>query len=162
MIKALIKPDRIDKISTRRIVGASAHYTLESRVNIPAQWANWEYRLVTDVKSNDVYGVSYDFEKPGEFSYICGYEVVSDAKVPDGQSEVVLPGGAYAVFDHDGHVSEIAVIFDAIALGVALPEGVEMAPGPQFEFYDKDHDPKTGMGKVEIWCPVRKTGQPSK
>ena len=158
MNKPLIRPDRLDKISKRRIVGFSQRYDMKTRENIPHQWANWDYRLVPDVKSNDVYGVSYGFETPGEFDYLCGYEVMADAEVPEGQSEVFLPSGAYAVFDHDGHVSEIAIIFDAISQGVALPKGVEMAPGPQFEFYDKDHDPETGMGKVELWLPVRRVG----
>ena len=67
MNKPLIRPDRLDKISKRRIVGFSQRYDMKTRENIPHQWANWDYRLVPDVKSNDVYGVSYGFETPGEF-----------------------------------------------------------------------------------------------
>jgi AraC family transcriptional regulator len=33
--------------------------------------------------------------------------------------------------------------------------GLDVAEAPDFELYDDRVDPKTGMGTVEVWVPIK-------
>jgi len=53
-----------------------------------------------------------------------------------------------------GHISGIRGTWATI-WNKALPEsGYQLADAPDFERYDENFDPRTGMGGVEIWIPI--------
>ena len=148
-----IQIDRIADAPMQRVIGLNGTFTADTRSEIPALWAEWDWQAVTGVVGDHVYGISHGFG-PGRFDYLCGLPVSAVAPVPDKQIEVTLPAGPHAVFVHDGHVSGIASIFDAVLCNNALGPGWVMARGPQFEVYGEGFDPATATGRVEIWFPV--------
>ena len=151
----MTQPDRFEEAKeARRIVGSNSSYTIQTRGLIPDQWSEWEYHKVEGVVSNDVYGVSHSFAKGPKFDYLCGLPVEDDAPVPEGQSEIVIPAGTYAVYVHDGHISSLSSLFDAIICGDAPKRGWTFGAGPQFELYGDEFDGSTSTGKVELWFPI--------
>ena len=116
----MIKPDRIESKDEFRVIGLNRSYTIETRGGIPQQWADWDYNAVTGADGMQVFGVSHGFDRKGGFDYACALKVTAEAPVPEAQSELPIPGGEYAVFVHDGHVSGIASVFDAVFKGVDL------------------------------------------
>ncbi len=150
-----MRPDRIEEAKQRRVIGANGRFTKETRHQIPALWSGWAYDKVTGTIGDLVFGVSHSFA-PGTFDYMCALEVGSDAPVPEGQQDLVLPAGPHAVFVHNGHVSGIGPIFDKVLAGTDLGAGWDLAPGPQYELYSDEFDPATASGRVELWFPVRK------
>ncbi len=150
-----MRPDRIEEAEERRVIGANGRFTRATRHEIPALWSNWAYDKVTGTVGDMVFGVSHGFG-PDTFDYMCALQVTPDAPVPDGQQDLILPSGPHAVFVHNGHVSGIAPIFDALLSGADLGEGWSLAPGPQYEVYSEDFDPMTATGRVELWFPIRK------
>ena len=150
----MIKPDRIEDIGDIRVIGLNRTYTIESRGDIPGQWADWRYDQVCGVTADAVYGVSHGFRQSGQFDYMCALPVDRDAPVPEDQSDLILPAGPYAIYVHQGHVSGIAKLFDAVLCGNGPGDGLIFTPTPQFELYGDDFDPIKAVGKVELWFPV--------
>ena len=152
----MIAHDRIEDVPVRRLIGLNGTFTKDTRSEIPALWDRWAYTTVTNVTRPDlVFGVSHNFA-PGQFDYMCALEVSNDAIVPDGMTELLIPGGDYAVFVHDGHVSGIGAIFDAIICGDTKVDGYRSRPTPQLEVYGEGFDPSTATGLVELWFPVER------
>ena len=150
----MITPDRIEARTHQRLIGSNKTYSMATRDQIPDQWAQWEYDKITGVVGDDVYGVSHGFAPESRFDYLCGLPVTTDAPVPDGQIALDIPAGDCAVYVHDGHVSGIGPLFDAIICGPGPGAGWRFCKGPQVELYGPEHDGLTGMGRVEIWMPV--------
>ena len=151
----MIKADRIEAKDAFRVIGLNRSYTIETRGSIPQQWAEWDYNAVTGAEFDRVFGVSHGFDGKSGFDYACTMQVNPEAPVPEGQTELMIPGGEYAIFVHDGHVSGIASVFDAVCKDVDLGEGRQLAGGPQLEFYTEEFDPGTATGKVELWFPIK-------
>jgi len=69
--------------------------------------------------------------------------------------EVRVPAQNYAVFLHDGHVSKIGATYAAI-WNEWLPNHQRVAAdGVSLERHLESFDPRTGMGGVEIWIPLK-------
>ena len=152
-----MKPERIEQCKERRLIGVNGTYTPATRSGIPAQWASWDHDAVSGISEDLVFGVCHNFKAPDQFDYACALPVEPSVPVPEGQSEVIVPSGDFAVFVHNGHVSGIAGVFDAILCGpTELEDGWHLTDGPQLEVYGEDFDGMAATGRVEIWIPVEK------
>ena len=127
---------------------------------IPAQWQHFMPRIgnVPGQVGHTAYGLCF-MDKEG-VGYLTGVEVSSAAGRPADLDVVSVPAQKYAVFPHRGHVSKLYETLDAIEHQWQPKWGVKAgntsANGPAFfERYGKGFDPKTGMGDIEVWVPVK-------
>ncbi|MEM6708424.1 MAG: AraC family transcriptional regulator [Pseudomonadota bacterium] len=135
-----------------RFVGVSRRYDSGDVSGIPAQWA--ECAAKVPVESADAtYGVCYNMTADGAMDYLCAVQS-SEATAGDDLTVVDVPAGRYAVFRHEGHISEMAVVWQAIFRTGLSDAGLSLKPGPEFERYGSEFDPQTGTGGYEIWIPV--------
>jgi AraC family transcriptional regulator len=124
---------------------------------IPQMWAAMgprfaEVRHVVDPE--DCYGVVDNMDEGnGTFDYVAGIEVERARDLPEGMVSWDVPGGTYAVF-----TCTLPGLGEAYthAYSTWLPQsGYERAPGPEFELYDAEFDPKDANSKMEIYIPIR-------
>ena len=147
-------PDMRDR-GEFQVIGMSEEFSFENTAGVPKLWAKFaarEYELEQDPPIG--YGVCYDADAEGRFTYMSALEVDAGTAVPEGMARKTIPAGLYAVFTHDGHISDIGKTVYTI-WNKALPDlGIEPREAPDFERYDHRFDPRTGRGVVEIWIPV--------
>jgi AraC family transcriptional regulator len=135
------------------LVGCSGRFDMESRTRIPALWDDTVSEWYDAMIGGPTYGVCSDFSDSGDFTYTVAFP----GETAEGLDRLTLPGGTYAVFAHDGHVSTISQTWDAIFAKWAPVADYDLLNGPEFELYDADFDPK-GEGKVAVWVPVAPRG----
>jgi AraC family transcriptional regulator len=122
---------------------------------IPALWNRFLPHLghVQGQVGNVAYGAIYNADDSGNYDYICGVAVSEFPVHPAEFTRLRIPPQNYAVFEHRGHVSDIASTWKAIwEQGLA---GLQASDGPAFERYGEQFDGRTGLGGVEIWVPVK-------
>jgi AraC family transcriptional regulator len=122
---------------------------------IPALWNRFLPHLghIQGQIGNVAYGAIYNADDSGDYDYICGVEVKEFPAHPPEFTRLRIPPQTCAVFEHSGHVAEIAGTWKAIwEHGLA---GLDASDGPAFERYDEKFDGRTGLGGLEIWVPVR-------
>lgn len=140
------------------VVGLKARYNDDTSAQMPAQWQEFGPHIgnIDNQRGHVAYGVLCNSDDEGNIDYLTGVEV---SRYPDtgGQLECIrIPPQTYAVFRHDGHVSEIRRTWKTI-FAQWLPEaGCTLVDAPQMERYGEDFDPQTGTGDIEIWIPVAK------
>jgi predicted transcriptional regulator YdeE/uncharacterized protein YndB with AHSA1/START domain len=138
------------------MAGLTERYTAETRHRIPEQWQRFVPRI-PEIKGrigNNTFGV-VSF---GETAFDCLTAVhVSDISgVPRDLSQMTVPARRYAVFTHDGPISEIAEVMNAIWHRWLPKSGCETAGAPQItEVYGGQFDPETGTGGFEIWIAIK-------
>lgn len=139
----------IRTIAPITLVGRSGRFTMDSRSRIPALWdetvSEWRDAMI----GGPTYGVCSDFSDSGEFTYTVAFPGTET----EGLARLTIPGGTYAIFAHDGHVSTISRTWDAIFVKWAPVAEYDLQNGPEFELYDRDFDPAE-PGKVAVWVPV--------
>jgi AraC family transcriptional regulator len=140
------------------IAGLSGRFGAHNRDQIPALWMRWGPHYFgrtpgqVDRKS---YGVCSNMDGKGNLDYLVGVEVTSFDGLPAELTQMTLAPQRYAVFAHQGHVSAISATWMDIFDKWLPKSGCELAAAPSFECYDKEFDPATPIGHVEIWVPVR-------
>lgn len=87
--------------------------------------------------------------------YMAAAWLAEGAETPNGLETLRVPGGRYAVFTHEGHISEIRRTTRAIFEDWLPRSGETPAGTPDFERYPPSFDPASGTGPVEIWIPLR-------
>lgn len=135
------------------LVGRSGRFDMESRTRIPALWDDTVSDWYDAMIGGPTYGVCSDFNDAGGFTYTVAFP----GEAAEGLDQLTLPGGTYAVFAHEGHISTISRTWDAIFAKWAPEAEYDLLNGPEFELYDADFDPK-GEGKVAVWVPVAPRG----
>ena len=75
--------------------------------------------------------------------------------VPKDLIKVTLAPQTYAVFAHDGHVTEIRETYRAIWNDWFANSGRAPLEAPGFERHNATFDPRTGNGGCTIWLPVK-------
>jgi AraC family transcriptional regulator len=141
------------------IAGLRSRYTTETMNGIPAQWERFAPHIgkIPGQVGHAAYGACWNFADG--IDYLTGVEVSSSSGLPGDFSIVTVPAQKYAVFPHRGHVSELRETLDAIDKW--LPgSGLEAAGGSAetpsfFEHYSEEFDPRTGMGGMEVWIPIK-------
>jgi AraC family transcriptional regulator len=139
------------------IAGLRGHFTPATWAGIPAQWQPLiAYGKIPGMVGAAHYGLC--FNRTGGIDYLSGVKVSSVAGLPSEFSHCEIPGQRYAVLEHRGHVSELYNTMDAIQRTWApqheLIRPSEGAPD-FFERYGERFDPRTGIGDIEVWIPVR-------
>jgi AraC family transcriptional regulator len=106
------------------------------------------------LKPDIAYGVVDSFsEDSGTFDYVAGIEVDSAADLPKGMASWEVPAATYAVF-----TCTLPTLGEAhrYAHSTWLPQsGYERAPGPEFELYDEDFDPRDPDSRMDIYIPIQ-------
>src|SRR5262249_15262224 len=139
------------------VAGLGERYDCESSKGIPAQWQRFGPHIgnVPGQVARTTYGVCCNNDGDGNFDYICGVEVAGFSDLPKEFARLRIPEQRYAVFTHREHISTIRRTVNTI-WNKWLPEsGREVADAPDFERYGDSFDPRSGLGGVEIWIPVK-------
>ncbi|MDB5801034.1 MAG: AraC family transcriptional regulator [Rhodocyclales bacterium] len=153
-----VEPPRFESGRLLLIAGLRERYDCTSSAGIPAQWQRFMPQFETGMAgqiSRVAYGVTCNFDDAGNFDYLCGVEVADFSSLPASLSRVRIAGQRYAVFQLSDHISTIRRSLNTI-WNKWLPEsGLEAADAPNFERYDESFDPRTGMGGMEFWLPIK-------
>lgn len=139
------------------VVGLSDRHSFETTQNIPGQWQRFMsvYGEIPQKADPIPLGVTTNMDDDGNFEYVCGVEVSEFSANMRGLVQLRIPAQTYAVFQHREHVSRIPATYSAI-LNDWLPKHNRLAAdGPALERHLKTFDPRTGLGGVEIWIPLK-------
>jgi AraC family transcriptional regulator len=140
------------------IAGLMERYS-GTEADFPAQWQRFAPYIghIPGQVGEAAYGViSAVPGGGGGFDYLSGVEVFGFAALPDEFSRLHIPARRYVVFEHRGHVSAIRNTMAAIWNEWLPQSGYEVAESAEFfERYGEEFDPRTGLGVVEIWIPLK-------
>jgi AraC family transcriptional regulator len=156
-----LEAPRFENGKALRIAGLRGHYTSETMKNVPELWLRFAPHIghIPGQVGRVAYGLCFNALSPDGIDYLAGVEVSSSSSLPSEFSVATLPAQKYAVFSHREHVSKLYETLDAIDKW--LPgSGLEVANAPAeapnfFERYSKEFDPRTGMGGMEVWVPIK-------
>jgi AraC family transcriptional regulator len=154
-----IQPARFETAAAMLIAGLRQHYSPVTAASIPQLWERlvpYMDKVAHRVGDAD-YGVCFDADSGGNFSYLCGFEVTELSSLPAEFNHIRIPPQRYAVFAHDSHVSQIPATMDAIYRSwLPTATGTVPAGTPDFfERYGPRFDPQAGRGDVQIWLPIK-------
>lgn len=146
---------RIESKNEKFLMGLRVKQPLSSvAVEIPRQWVAFKMRYELARTSRVTYGVICGVSQ-SDMEYMCAVEVASLDMAPEDAGKIILPQQKYAVFLHEGHISDIGSSWSRILQELMPALKLEDAHTPSFERYDERYDPMTGNGAVEIWCPIK-------
>src|SRR5229473_4899807 len=156
-----LEAPRFENAEALRIAGLREHFPLETMKNIPELWQRFGPHIgnIPGQVGRVAYGLCFNALSPNGIDYLAGVEVSSTQGLPGEFSVAAIPAQKYAVFSHREHVSKLRETLDAIDKW--LPgSGLEVACGDAeapnfFERYSEEFDPRTGMGGMEVWMPIK-------
>jgi AraC family transcriptional regulator len=150
-------PVRFEDGPAKLLAGINESYTMESRVNIPAQWGKFIPHLgnMPGQIGRISYGVSWNSKANCDFDYFVGVEVKEVSTLPEGFTTVSLTPQRYAVITHDKHVSAMPKTLEMIFQTWLPDSSLDATHAPCFETYSREFNGETGMGGMEIWIPVQ-------
>ncbi|MEO0983744.1 MAG: AraC family transcriptional regulator [Pseudomonadota bacterium] len=152
-----LAPPRFEDGRARRIAGLMQRYDDDaSAAGIPAQWQRFAPHIgqVDGQQGGLTYGVCKTIGEAGGIDYLAGVEVSASADLPPEFETIDLAPQRYAVFRHEGHISEIRRTWRTIFEKWLPASGEQLAGAPDFELYSEDFDPVAGTGDIEIWLPI--------
>ena len=128
-----------------------------TNAGIPSQWDRFmPYIGHIDGQVGSVtYGVIHNADDTGSVDYICGVQVREFPDHPAEFTRLRISPQTYAVFEHRDHVSAVNATWQAIWNHALSDAGYKATDGPAFERYDERFDPRTGLGGLEIWVPIK-------
>ena len=155
-----LAPPRFEAGGPMLFVGLSERHSFESPQGIPAQWQKFmaAYGDIPNRKGAIPVGVSANMDDDGNFQYVCAVEVSKFSGAPRGLIEMRVPAQNYVIFRHGGHVSKIGATYAAIWNQWLPDQNRVAADGPCIERHLETFDPRTGLGGVEIWIPLKDAG----
>ena len=140
------------------IVGLKKRYNDITSAQMPSQWEAFQPHIgnIDTQKGNNVaYGILCNGDDEGNIDYMTGVEVSQYPDALETLDCLRIASQTYAVFRHEGHVSDISRTWKTI-FGKWLPEtSRKLVDAPQMERYGEGFDPQSGVGDIEIWIPVR-------
>lgn len=161
-----IHPLRFETPGSLLLAGKRRHFDAETREEIPQLWHDVGPQMgsLPTVAEQVGYGACFAEGKEEEgFDYLAAAPVKEVRDLPDGWTTVKLPAQRYAVFAHEGPVSQLNETVERV-MAEWLPQSgqgqpVKQSPAGEYlqflEHYGKDYDPETGTGDIELWVPVR-------
>lgn len=124
---------------------------------IPQMWEALGPRLseIPHVAVPDVaYGVCDNFDEgSGTFDYLAGIQVKRASDLPEGMASWHVPGATYAVFTCT--LPTLGETHARIHSGWLPDSGYRRVPGPEFELYDGNFDPRDPDSRMDIYIPVQ-------
>lgn len=153
---ALAAP-RFEDMPARLFAGLNAKITAGNVAGIPALWQRFNAYCdsVPHAVNGAAYGICHTYDDSGNFDYIAGVEVSEFTDLPPELSRLRVPAQRYAVFSHDGHISDIRSVCHTIWNNWLPESGLKAADTPMQERYHARFDPVSGHGGFEIWLPVQ-------
>ena len=139
------------------IAGLSGRFGPENRDQIPALWMGWGpkyFGCTPGQVDRKTYGVCWNMDGEGRLDYLAGVEVKSLEGLPPELTRMTIAPRRYAVFAHEGRVSQIMRTWMGVFDEWLPKSGRVLAAAPSFECYDEQFDPAVAMGLVEIWVPI--------
>jgi AraC family transcriptional regulator len=157
-----VEEPRIENGKTMIIAGMQGHYTYQTIREIPALWQKFVPYMdrIAGRVGHIEYGLCWDLGTGG-IDYLAGEEISSADGLPPELRIVRIPAMKYAVFGHREHVSRISETCGAAFEWLKksrYQNAVTSKDVPNFfERYGQEFDPKTGMGGIEVWVPMRES-----
>jgi AraC family transcriptional regulator len=151
-----LDPPRFENGERLSIAGLGARYSFEASEGIPDQWRRFGPHIghVPGQLTPQTYGVSFNFDEAGTFTYVAGVRVRDFSEIPGEFATVVIEPRRYAVFKHNGHVIGLHRSHYTIMNDWAPKNEFAIASAANFELYHQDFDPVSGLGTIEIWMPL--------
>ncbi len=156
-----LEAPRIESAKALRIAGLRERYTSDTMKHIPELWLRLGPHIgnIPGQVGRVVYGLCFNALSPDGIDYLAGVEVSSASGLPGEFSVAAIPAQKYAVFSHREHVSKLGETLDAIdkwlpGSGLSVARGDAAAPN-FFDRYSEEFDPRTGMGGMEVWIPIK-------
>jgi AraC family transcriptional regulator len=165
-----VEPIRMDTIKTiklgeprfadtppRLFAGLNGKFSTGNVAGIPALWQRFNayWGAIPHSVPGAGYGICHTHDDAGNFDYLAGVEVSDFDELPPELHRLRIPAQRYAVFAHDGHVSDIRSVCHTIWNEWLPKSGLKAADTPMQERYHARFDPQSGMGGFEIWLPVQ-------
>lgn len=153
----MVEKPRIETRKTFLVAGLRERYGEEASQHIPAQWQRFTPYIgaIPGQVGFKTYGVGYNGDDDGNIDYLCGVEVTSFSDLPEGLDHVRIPEQRYAVIAHRDHVSSVSRTWHAIWNDWLPQSDYQVLDAPFFEEYGDDFDPRTGLGSIELWIPIK-------
>jgi AraC family transcriptional regulator len=152
-----LEPPRFLTGAPMLVVGLAARQSFGTTEAIPAQWQRFmaAYGEIADKTSPIPLGISANMDDEGNFDYVCAVEVSKFSATPRGLIEMHIPAQHYAIFRHGDHICKITATYAAIWNDWLPAHGRSVADGANLERHLETFDPRTGLGGVEIWIPLK-------
>jgi AraC family transcriptional regulator len=140
----------------RALIGSHVRYSPAAVGQIPQQWEQFSHAAgPLSCEADHTFGVSWNCANDGHFDYLCGVARRPGVAYPAEWIEVLLLPRSYAVFAHDGHVSELAAAIRLLWNQWVPASGLPVDfVAPSFERYSPEFNPVTGRGGMELWVPL--------
>ena len=153
-----LDPPRFESGERLLIAGIGHRYSFDASEGIPDQWRRFGPHIgrVPGQLTPQTYGVSFNFDDAGTFTYLTGVRVRDFSETPGEFATVVIEPRRYAVFKHNGHVIGLHRSHYTIMNEWSPKNERAISSAPNFELYHRDFDPVTGLGTIEIWMPLDK------
>lgn len=154
---------RIETVAAKKLVGVRARMSLAQDAT-PALWRSFMPRRgeVVPRASTDYISLrTYEtlgpklFDPTQEFEKWATVEVVDDNNIPAGMERLVLQGGMYAVFVHNGPASDAAQTMTSIFAQWLPHSDYVLDLRPQFEVLPEGYDPMDPNAREEVYIPIR-------
>jgi AraC family transcriptional regulator len=152
-----LREPRIETVGELKFVGLSEHVPYGAMQNIAGQWLRFMQNFYGEIgnKLNEPpVGITTASDDDG-IQHVCAAGVSIFGKRPNGLIAITLAPATYAVFAHDGHVTQIRDTYAAIWNDWFPNSGRAPAEAPGFERHNATFDPRTGNGGCTIWLPIR-------
>ena len=146
---------RIESRAAFRVVGMKYRGKNEQN-EIPLLWREFGSRVAevqNRMEAHTTYGVMGNYvEDTGEFDYVAGINVSTDADIPEGMVSWDVPAQTYAVFSST--LPTIGNTLEHIHRTWLPASGYRQAEGPALELYDEEFDPENPDSLMYIYIPV--------
>ncbi|CAN5713201.1 hypothetical protein BH11ARM2_BH11ARM2_19240 [soil metagenome] len=141
-----------------KLAGLRKGYTYDNMGEIPNLWHAFGPKIgeVPNGVGKAAYGLVISNGTENGFDYMAAVEVSSTEGIPDAFVTFEAPAHRYAVFPHEGHVSQLCETIDK-AFKKWLPTSGQQHDGPPdlFEYYGPGFCPDKGTDDMEVWVPVK-------
>jgi AraC family transcriptional regulator len=160
-LAAQLDAPRFEDGKALQIAGLREHYTTATMKNIPELWQRFGPHIgrMPGQVGQVAYGLCFNSMSPAGMNYLAGVEVSNSSGLSGEFTVATIPAQKYAVFSHREHVSKLFETLDAIdkwLLGSGLEVSSATAGAPDFfERYSEEFDPRTGMGGMQVWVPIK-------
>jgi AraC family transcriptional regulator len=151
-----LKEPRIEKVGALLFAGLAQHIPYGEMQNIAGQWQRFMQNYYRDIENRidePPAGITTASDERG-IEHVVAAGVTRFGAVPKDLVKVTLQPQTYAVFAHDGHVTQIRETYRAIWNDWFPNSGRQPAEAPGFERHNATFDPRTGNGGCTIWLPI--------
>jgi AraC family transcriptional regulator len=152
-----LKEPRIKTEGELKFIGLSKNVPFQEMQAIAGQWQQFMSTFYGEIENKIAeppVGITTAADDDG-IDYVCAAGVNKFGGIPKVCIKLTVAPATYAVFAHDGHVTEIRETYDAIWNEWFPKSGKVPAEAPGFERHNPSFDPRTGNGGVTIWLPIR-------